>query len=168
MCIRDRDEEDSIDVEKAFTPVELIANEGIGVPDKEDPTTVIEAEIFSAKTTIDSPEINMTESSKFYSPLVKNIAKEEGIAINELETIRGTGDKNRVTKKDILDYIAKRTSNSPVKNTEKAPHETLIVSSSQDKVIEMTRIGKMISDHMVISRKTVSYTHLTLPTNREV
>ena len=89
--------------------------------------------------------------------MVKNIAKEEGISLEELETIQGTGDKGRVTKKDILGYIDKRTAapgqseiqEKQIDHTEPAP----VSISGQDQQIEMTRMGKMISDHMVNSRK---------------
>ena len=142
------------DFEEAITPVEPIAKVEIV---EEDPITVIEAEVSSAKVIVDSPEIKTTESSRFYSPLVKNIAKEEGITLTELETVRGTGDKNRVTKKDILGYIAKRTTNPLGKSDGKVPDVTPIVASGQDQVIEMTRMGKMISDHMVNSRKVSAH-----------
>ena len=142
------------DIEEAITPVEPIAKvEIVG----EDSITVIEAKVSSAKVIVDSSEIKTTESSRFYSPLVKNIAKEEGITLAELETVRGTGDKNRVTKKDILGYIAKRTTNPLGKSDGKVPDVTPIVTSGKDQVIEMTRMGKMISDHMVNSRKVSAH-----------
>ena len=138
------------DLEEANTPIKPIVKKEIK---QEDPIAIIEAEVSFVKTTVDLPEVKTSESSRFYSPLVKNIAKGEGISITELETIQGTGDKNRVTKKDILGYITKRTSNSLVKSAGKTSVETPMVASVQDQVIEMTRMGKMISDHMVNSRK---------------
>jgi 2-oxoglutarate dehydrogenase E2 component (dihydrolipoamide succinyltransferase) len=51
-------------------------------------------------------------SSRFYSPLVLNIAASEGVPMNELETIPGSGNEGRVTKKDILQYVADRRSGS--------------------------------------------------------
>ena len=136
------------DFEEAITPVEPIAKVEIV---EEDPITVIEAEVSSAKVIVDSPEIKTTESSRFYSPLVKNIAKEEGITLTELETVRGTGDKNRVTKKDILGYIAKRTTNPLGKSDGKVPDVTPIVASGQDQALN--------EQHVVVgsqSRDTVS------------
>jgi len=121
------------DVEEAITLVEPIAKVEIV---EEDPITVIEAEVSSAKVIVDSPEIKTTESSRFYSPLVKNIAKEEDITLTELETVRGTGDKNRVTKKDILGYIAKRTTNPLGKSDGKVPDVTPIIASGQDKLLK--------------------------------
>ena len=124
---------------------------------KPDPIAVIEAAVSSAQTTIQTPATPSSSSNRFYSPLVKNIAKEEGISLEELETIQGTGDKGRVTKKDILGYIDKRTAapgqseiqEKQIDHTEPAP----VSISGQDQQIEMTRMGKMISDHMVNSRK---------------
>jgi 2-oxoglutarate dehydrogenase E2 component (dihydrolipoamide succinyltransferase) len=126
---------------------------------KEDPIAVIEAAVSSAQTTVQTPTISSSDTSRFYSPLVKNIAKEEGIALDELENIQGTGDKGRVTKKDILGYIQKRTAapvQSEIQIEEKQvniPKPAPVSISGQDQHIEMTRMGKMISDHMVNSRK---------------
>ena len=124
---------------------------------KPDPIAVIEAAVSSAQTTIQTPATPASSSNRFYSPLVKNIAKEEGISLEELETIQGTGDKGRVTKKDILGYIDKRTTapgQSEILEKQIDHAEPIPVSiSGQDQQIEMTRMGKMISDHMVNSRK---------------
>ncbi|MBU2939497.1 2-oxo acid dehydrogenase subunit E2 [Lacinutrix sp. C3R15] len=105
----------------------------------------------------------ITSGERFYSPLVKNIAKQEGIAQAELDTIPGTGKEGRVTKNDILTYLDNRSSQpaksvapatngvAPVKNkavkTETAP----VISSGEDEIIEMTRMGKIIAHHMVES-----------------
>ena len=126
---------------------------------KEDPIAVLEAAVSSAQTTVQTPTISSSDTSRFYSPLVKNIAKEEGIALDELENIQGTGDKGRVTKKDILGYIQKRTA-APVQSEIQIEEKQVNITkpapvsiSGQDQHIEMTRMGKMISDHMVNSRK---------------
>ncbi len=130
---------------------------------KPDPIAVIEAAVSSAQTTVQTPTTAASDSNRFYSPLVKNIAKEEGISLEELETIQGTGDKGRVTKKDILGYIDKRTA-APIRSVAPVQSEILekqidlaepspVSISGQDQRIEMTRMGKMISDHMVNSRK---------------
>lgn len=125
----------------------------------EDPIAEIEAAVSSAQTTVQTPTISSSETSRFYSPLVKSIAKEEEIAFEELENIQGTGDKGRVTKKDILGYIQKRTT-APVQSEilieEKQvniPKPAPVSISGEDQHIEMTRMGKMISDHMINSRK---------------
>lgn len=114
-------------------------------------------------------------TGKFYSPLVRSIAEKEGISMSELETISGSGQNGRVTKKDILDYVENRTS-SPVEavqthqNIEKtapaskptAPSGGGNVSLSfktpsipampGDEIIEMDRMRKLIADHMVMSK----------------
>jgi len=129
-----------------------------------DPVEIIEADISNAQTIINTPIISVSDTSRFYSPLVKNIAKEEGISIDELEQVPGTGDKGRVTKKDILAYIEGRAnSGSEIKYIPTQPisqihsEEPPSIPSGQDQIIQMTRMGKMISDHMVNSRKTSAH-----------
>ena len=67
------------------------------------PEPVKQAEIIETASV--SANNNFSDSSKFYSPLVKNIAKQEGISVAELDSIKGTGAEGRVTKQDILAYI---------------------------------------------------------------
>ncbi len=95
-------------------------------------------------------------SKRFYSPLVKTIAKEENISLQELETIEGSGASGRVQKKDILDYIENRGAKPQVVQSKAAPvierkaAPTVLVGEG-DQVIEMDRIRKLIADHMVMS-----------------
>jgi len=102
-------------------------------------------------------------SNRFYSPLVKTIAKEENVSLEELESIEGSGAGGRVQKKDIMDYIENRGSAkvAPVKPVaapaaasapsveRKAP--MTVTPSAGDQVIEMDRIRKLIAEHMVMS-----------------
>jgi 2-oxoglutarate dehydrogenase E2 component (dihydrolipoamide succinyltransferase) len=100
-------------------------------------------------------------SGKFYSPLVRNIAKTEGISLEELESISGTGKDHRVTKKDVMAYLKTRSSETPQVESQtpaaKASPKTAVspVQVTQpgegDEIIEMTRMGKLISKHMVDS-----------------
>ncbi len=106
-------------------------------------------------------------TGKFYSPLVRNIAKTEGISIEELESISGTGKDQRVTKKDVLTFLEARSKGAPQPEESapavtsaastpapaKAPVATpqVISSGEGDEIIEMTRMGKLISKHMVES-----------------
>ncbi len=121
-----------------------------------------------------TPEpINFSSSDKFYSPLVKSIAKEEGISLAELDAIKGTGQDGRVTKADILAYLPNRnkqaaTTTAPVTTTEKAstpskstvgvPDHTILVQrpavsvGAGDEIIEMDRMRKIIADNMVMSK----------------
>ena len=86
------------------------------------------------------------ESSRIYSPLVKNISKQEGVSINELDNIKGSGKNGRITKNDLLNYI----SNS--KTTEKIS-ENILSNELSDEIVEMSRMEKLISDHMISSKE---------------
>jgi 2-oxoglutarate dehydrogenase E2 component (dihydrolipoamide succinyltransferase) len=94
-------------------------------------------------------------SSRFYSPLVKNIAKEEQIALAELENISGTGAEGRVTKKDILGYVQQRKLGQTVAmgvRTSAAPLVPASISGG-DEIIQMDRMRKMIAERMVDSKR---------------
>jgi len=116
---------------------------------------------------------DFSNSNKFFSPLVKSIAKQEGIAVAELESIPGSGKDGRVTKSDILAYIPNKGKSNipvvePVKETIATPTVTVSVPVSApapapksavklmagDEIIEMDRMRKLISDHMVMSKHT--------------
>jgi 2-oxoglutarate dehydrogenase E2 component (dihydrolipoamide succinyltransferase) len=96
-------------------------------------------------------------SSRFYSPLVKNIAKEEQIALAELETITGSGAEGRVTKKDILGYVQQRKLGQTVAAAAVRTSATPLVPASisgGDEIIQMDRMRKMIAERMVDSKRT--------------
>jgi len=103
--------------------------------------------------------------SRFYSPLVKNIAKTEGVSQIELSQIAGTGKDGRVTKNDILNYIEQRTQSSvqPIKQpAEEVIHAPVsepqvILPSGEDQIIEMSRMGKLVAKHMVDSIHTSAH-----------
>ena len=107
-----------------------------------------------------------SESEKFLSPLVKNIAKEEGVSIAELEAISGTGKEGRVTKNDILDYVKNRTS-QPVVSAPVAVQKPVAAPVVQkaapvsvsvgDEIIEMDRMRKLIAGYMVASVQTSAH-----------
>jgi len=113
----------------------------------------------------------VSTSGKFYSPLVRNIAETEGISMEELETIIGTGKDNRVTKNDILAYIksgrgtekhtknieATQTNQSKVKKGSPSKIVMPVSVNGKDEVIEMTRMGKLIAHHMVESVQTSAH-----------
>ncbi|CAL6314900.1 unnamed protein product [Bathycoccus prasinos] len=107
--------------------------------------------------------VNTSGSDRFYSPLVKNIAAKENISLSELETIPGSGDQGRVTKKDILSYISTRGTSQPMTSPAQAKISSPSVTeapkvatsvSGDVEVIEMDRMRKMIADHMVMSKST--------------
>jgi 2-oxoglutarate dehydrogenase E2 component (dihydrolipoamide succinyltransferase) len=99
-----------------------------------------------------SPVADYKSSSRFYSPLVKNIAKEERIPVAELESIAGTGSAGRVTKKDILAYVQNRQSGGSIVRTA-APMVPASISAG-DEIIQMDRMRKMIAERMVDSKRT--------------
>ena len=111
--------------------------------------------------------VSKSTASRFYSPLVKNIAKQENISEAELESIAGSGQNGRVTKKDMLAYIANRDKKpvaapevapaSVAKPAFTAPPATLATSNGngQDhEIVEMDRMRRLIADHMVRSKHT--------------
>ena len=123
------------------------------------------AETASVASVVASEKINTTsDSGKFYSPLVRSIAEKEGISINELEAINGSGKEGRVTKKDILDYLPNRNTtvaasaavaSAPAAAQAKpAPKKASISINAGDEIIEMDRMRKLIANHMVISKQT--------------
>ena len=127
----------------------------------------IEQTISIAKETV-APIVS--NETRFYSPLVKNIAKAEGISQEDLDAIVGTGKDNRVTKADILNYIDNRGA-TPVVNNVKTetpvaaksetakPKEAVkpVISSGEDEIIEMTRMGKLVAHHMQASIQTSAH-----------
>ncbi|MFT5337552.1 MAG: 2-oxoglutarate dehydrogenase E2 component (dihydrolipoamide succinyltransferase) [Luteibaculaceae bacterium] len=99
------------------------------------------------------------DSGRFYSPLVRSIAKEEGVSMEELESLSGKGQNDRVTKEDILAYIAQRKNGGAAKPAaapaaaKKAPATPAISVSGSDEIVEMDRMRKLIADHMVMSKR---------------
>ena len=91
-----------------------------------------------------------SEKKRFYSPLVKSIAKKENISNEQLDSIKGSGKEGRVTKADILNYL-KRGSNISVDL--KSNIEGSVTNELGDQIIEMDRMSKIIFDHMSESKK---------------
>ena len=133
----------------------------------------VEQTVVAAKESVAS--VASTED-RFYSPLVKNIAKKEGISQVELDTIQGTGKDTRVTKNDIKSYLESRsaspvaisTSNTVVAKAAEAtqtqgkpkqatPEPKSIITDGGDEIIEMSRMGKLISKYMVDSVQTSAH-----------
>jgi 2-oxoglutarate dehydrogenase E2 component (dihydrolipoamide succinyltransferase) len=107
------------------------------------------------------PTAVVSSSNRFYSPLVKSIASQEGISQTELDSIVGTGSEGRVTKKDILAHISGRSNQAAVvetprviepTNTAHKPTPIPVIPSGTDEIIEMDRMRKLIADHMVMSK----------------
>lgn len=152
-----------IETEGGAVTESVVANE---VPEE---AVAIEKAIEVAKETVLAP-VDFTESDKFLSPLVKNIAKEEGISIAELQTISGTGKEGRITKADILEYIKNRGNQPKVTATPSlmvdtiAPVATPVAAKAApvsvnggDEIVEMDRMRKLISGYMVASVQTSAH-----------
>ncbi len=123
-----------------------------------------------------APAPRAADPTRFYSPLVKNIAAEEGISLAELDRLSGSGAEGRVTKQDVLDYVAEKKRGTapapktePVTRTQESPVASPVASSSapvppknspvtvkrqpSDEIIEMDRMRKIIAEHMVSSKQ---------------
>lgn len=162
--------------------IAIISSDGSDAPSSSDDSSAeapaaaekIEEEIQVAVSASNGTDNALVEkhgpSGKFYSPLVRSIAEKEGIPMAELETISGTGQGNRVTKKDILAYLSTRgqggsVAQEPAKEVaaskpaaaakvEKAAEikAPAIPSMPGDEIVEMDRMRKLIADHMVMSK----------------
>ena len=130
--------------------------------------TAVEKTIEKAVEVVSAPIAKTSDSGKFYSPLVRNIAQKEGVSMNELETITGSGKDARVTKEDILSYIGNRSKSSqkivaPTKVEAPKQVEKTVVKATPvsvnggDEIIEMSRMGKLIAKHMVDSVQTSAH-----------
>jgi 2-oxoglutarate dehydrogenase E2 component (dihydrolipoamide succinyltransferase) len=155
--------------------------ESIAEPEAPKVVAEVSQTVVAAKAMV---EPVVSSEDRFYSPLVKNIAKAEGVTQAELDTIPGTGKDNRVTKNDIKSYLQSRGSQSvtdtkeepvveqkqevaatPAQTTqnskadvpaEKSTKKPITVSEG-DEIIEMTRMGKLISKHMVDSIQNAAH-----------
>jgi len=131
------------------------------------PTPAVIAAVEAPVVEVTSAEVQSSDT-RFYSPLVKNIASEEGVSQQELDAISGSGKDGRVTKNDILQFIENRSSqplitevkqvNKEVSVKESHAASTVSVSvNGGDEIIEMSRMGKLIAHHMVESVQTAAH-----------
>lgn len=149
----------------------------------EEMVAAAEKALASAQDTTSTSMPDYASSERFYSPLVKNIAKQEGVSFDELEGISGTGKDGRVTKNDILAYVNNRGTapSAPVQHTEpkaeadqvvatvvektaekvvetkEKPAQAPVKVAQGDEVIQMTRMGKLVSKHMTDSLATSAH-----------
>jgi 2-oxoglutarate dehydrogenase E2 component (dihydrolipoamide succinyltransferase) len=172
-------EDDETDVEsvleveppKEKTEVSIPKAKTLSLPDPLPEFESVSKTVEDAKAMV-SPQTS-GDNSEFLSPLVKSIVKAEGLSKVELKRIKGSGKDNRITKKDILAYLALRGS-SPLSATEKqmlldpspaAPvspiktvaESSIILKSDGDQIIEMTRMAKLTADHMIRSKQTSAH-----------
>ena len=128
--------------------------------------SILEEEMDSIDNLITSP---VEPSKRFYSPLIKSISKKEGILQEELDRIPGTGKNQRLTKSDLLNYLENRPfkDSSKVKIHEKKsndltpsienPMVTEPLLKGQNQILEMTRMEKLVSEHMKSSLETSAH-----------
>ena len=111
------------------------------------------------QSTSAQPQIDFSKTERFYSPLVKNIAKKEGISLSELDSIKGTGLNDRVTKSDILDYLSHRTQGKAKSSAtfDATPADKRVYTKRGEERIEMSRMGKLIAEHMLKSKLTSAH-----------
>lgn len=123
----------------------------------------VEETIAAGESTAGKTE-DFSSASRFYSPLVRSMAKEENISLEELEKIEGSGKDGRVTKDDMLSFIKNRKE-APVQRPaqpaapapQPAPQAAPVRITEDDEIIEMSRMGKIISKHMTASVQTSAH-----------
>ena len=148
---------------------ESVVIEETPVEEPKEEIAVIEQTIEKAKEIVEPTVSSNDASGRFYSPLVRTIAQKENVTMDELEAIAGTGKDNRVTKNDILAYIQGRGS-GPIVKTETKPTVSVspqptesklakvpVTVNGGDEIIEMSRMGKLIAQHMVESKHTSAH-----------
>jgi 2-oxoglutarate dehydrogenase E2 component (dihydrolipoamide succinyltransferase) len=150
--------------------IAIIATEGSAAAPKASPAVAdapaAPAPAAAAPTAAINGAGDSTEATRFYSPLVRNIAKTESIGMAELESIPGSGKEGRVTKEDILAYVEKRKSGASApapapaaaapaaaaKPAASVPSAPSVDRSGNVEIIEMDRMRRLIADHMVMSK----------------
>ena len=152
--------------------IETIGNEETPIQtldDKEDIVEQVEQvqqTIEAASVIKNSPITKTSNSGKFFSPLVRKIAETEGLSMEQLDMVSGTGKDGRVTKNDILSFIEDKNNllSTKISESENIILETkdvvkpISVSvNGEDEIIEMTRMGKLVSKHMVASVQTSAH-----------
>ena len=165
--------DDVIQVGQTIAVIE-IAGKGIVAEPSTAKTETVIAPAHEVIAAVEAPIVEVASSvvqssdTRFYSPLVKNIAASEGISQQELDHISGSGKDGRVTKKDILQFVGNRRlqpektevkqsiAETPVKESKAASAVPVSVNGG-DEIIEMSRMGKLIAHHMVESVQTAAH-----------
>lgn len=166
--------DDVVQVGQTIAIIETEGGEETSAPAAKETSQEAPKEVKQVEQTVTEAKASVTvESSedRFYSPLVKNMAKEEGISQQELDAISGTGKDGRVTKDDMLSYLKNR--GAAQTQTTAQPAQKQLVSepkkeasektqapiqlSEGDEIIEMSRMGKLIAHHMVESVQTSAH-----------
>lgn len=155
------------DIVEVGKVIAIIATEG------EDVVDVAQSEQAESKTEslISTPEVIKEEvslvndiaavevsiSDRFYSPLVRSMAKAEQIPLSELDKLSGTGKEGRLTKHDLLNYIEKRTKQGVATEVSQSPKSQPVIAATGDTIVEMDRMRQLIATHMVHSKHTSAH-----------
>ena len=162
-------EGDVVQVGSIFAVIETDQNVGTEIENEKVELSEMEVEseiLKPLEKEISEQIIVANTSDRFYSPLVKSIAKKEKINQDELDQITGSGANGRVTKKDMLNYLDNKTNQtpiSPIKQEKLKPQTPTVISTTstlqngEGEIIEMDRMRKMIADHMVHSVHTAPH-----------
>jgi len=136
------------------------------VAEVSDPKEVVQLETSISKVKDEMKSVQSNET-RFYSPLVKNIAKKEGVSQAQLDLIQGSGKDGRVTKNDILAYLSNVPAPKPVSVevskpvtqpvSQRSSTASPVISRGEDEIIEMSRMGKLVSKHMTDSIQTSAH-----------
>jgi 2-oxoglutarate dehydrogenase E2 component (dihydrolipoamide succinyltransferase) len=169
-------ENDTVEVGKVIARIETESEDVSTEPPTEAPPVAKVEEpakekeqVQSKSTPMDEPstpsEESKPDSTKFFSPVVLNIARTEGVTKEELESVQGSGISGRVTKKDILNYIERKKSSTPEQIAATPPQKTPSIPSppvSGDgvEIIPMDHIRKKIAEHMVHTVHTAAHVGL--------
>jgi len=151
-----------IDLSGAEMPAEVPATEQSMVAATATPIVADIPAVISAEPAQSAAD-TASASGKFYSPLVKSIAKTGQVSASELDAIKGSGKEGRVTKDDLLQYLKSRqairdvsassAASTPPATTSSRPAHSPVVAGSGDTIIEMDRMRRLIADHMVMSKE---------------
>ena len=145
--------EDSVDIDS----IKSVADEKISKSTNSKEEAVSNSEHEEQTVKVDFKSINRTSSFRFYSPLVKSIARKENISDEELNNITGSGRNGRVSKKDILNYLEQIKSSDTIGFQSDKSNVQL-----SKRVEEMDRVRKKIAEHMVHSQKTSPHVYSTI------
>ncbi len=160
------------------TGQEQSTTQAASAPNTETPLVALPATTLLAQSSVETisvePPKKSSHSGRFFSPLVRTIAKEENITIEELEQIPGSGHQNRLVRQDLIDYLKKREAgqaapaapataafaNTVATTPKPAPQTPTVIAGTGDQIVEMSRMRKLIAGHMVMSEATS--VHITL------
>jgi 2-oxoglutarate dehydrogenase E2 component (dihydrolipoamide succinyltransferase) len=151
---------DVVPVGKVIAVISLEGEEGKEVNEVREVNEGNEGRDENLKVTIES------QKGRFYSPLVKTIAKQESLTQAELDSIAGTGQNGRVRKEDILLYVEQKKSGKITQIQETRPKDASVLAEkpkvsvsigAEDQLIEMDRVRRVIADHMVMSKHTAPH-----------